>query len=237
MLSLVNKGLKANKMWNRKILSSFILVIIILTFAGSLLSCSQPASPTGASSSTSQPASTRITPISSSSNATDLSFLMGDDPALVDNSKLPVTPVDQLHRTGTVPLWDFDQYRLTVDGLVDNPLSLTYDDVIQLPSVTEVVLLICPGAFVDNAEWTGVPVKTLLDAAVLQSGATEVTISEGEYYHKSFLLKDAEADGFFLAYKVDGQVLPREHGYPLRLVVKDEFGSYWVKWVSHIEVS
>ncbi|GAJ00205.1 unnamed protein product, partial [marine sediment metagenome] len=43
-------------------------------------------------------------------------------------------------------------------------------------------------------------------------------------------------DSIFLAHTVDGQTLPAEHGYPLRLVAKGKYGSYWVKWVESIEV-
>jgi sulfoxide reductase catalytic subunit YedY len=49
-------------------------------------------------------------------------------------------------------------------------------------------------------------------------------------------LEDVQKDGVFLAYKVDGQVLPLEHGYPLRLVAEGQYGSNWVKWLTHIEV-
>jgi DMSO/TMAO reductase YedYZ molybdopterin-dependent catalytic subunit len=52
-----------------------------------------------------------------------------------------------------------------------------------------------------------------------------------------FSLQDIERRGIFLAYKVDGQMLPPETGFPLRLVVPDSIGSYWVKWVEHIGVS
>ena len=53
-----------------------------------------------------------------------------------------------------------------IEGLVETPLSLTYEEVLAYPAVTEVVLLICPGFFADNAEWAGVPVTTLLEEAL-----------------------------------------------------------------------
>jgi len=127
-------------------------------------------------------------------------------------------------------------YRLTVDGLVEKPLTLTYDDIVASPSVTEVVLLICPLTFVDNAEWTGVPVSTLLAEAGLKSGATKVEFQALDGYQNVLTLEDVQKDGVFLAYKVDGQLLPLEHGYPLRLVAEGQYGSNWVKWITHIEV-
>jgi len=167
---------------------------------------------------------------------TDVSALIDDNPAEVDNSDLPVTPVDQLHITGTAPEVNIADYRLTVDGLVEKPLTLTYDAVVAYPSVTEVVLLICPLTFVDNAEWTGVPVSTLLAEAGVKAGATKVAFQSLDGYQNVLSLEDVQQDGVFLAYKVDGQVLPAEHGYPLRLVVKGKYGANWVKWITSIEV-
>jgi len=168
---------------------------------------------------------------------TDLSYLIHMNPADVDNSELPITPVEKLHRTGLVPKGvDIEQYRLIIDGLVENPLTLTYQDILTYPTVTEVVLLICPGFFADNAEWTGVPVKTLLNEAEVKPEATEVVFHGMDGYQSSISLETAQESGVFLAHTVNGQVLPPEHGYPLRLVVKYHFGSEWVKWVDHIIV-
>ncbi len=177
-----------------------------------------------------------FSPTPTTNASTDLSYLVGSDPAKVDNSKLPITPIDELHATGSAPEIDIAKYRLVVDGLVDTPLSLTYDDILRYPTVTEVVLLICFGFFADNAQWTGVPVTTILSEAGVKPQATEITFSEDDQYQKSFLIKDVERDGVFLAYMVDGQNLPPAHGYPFRLVVKGEYGLNWVKWVDHIQI-
>jgi len=168
---------------------------------------------------------------------TDLSYLVDMNPANVDNSELPITPIDELHTTQPESVEvDIEQYRLIIDGLVENPLTLTYQDILTYPTVTEVVLLICPGFFADNAEWTGVPVKTLLAEAGSKPEATEVIFHGADGYHSSISLETAQESGVFLAHTVNGQVLPPEHGYPLRLVLKHYFGSEWVKWVEHIIV-
>jgi DMSO/TMAO reductase YedYZ molybdopterin-dependent catalytic subunit len=210
------------------------LLMIILVVSGSLFSCTG-ATPTTATVST-PPVSTTVPVITPTSPSGDLSFLIHEDPANVDNSLLPVTPVDKIHVTGTPSSVNATEYRLAVDGLVDTPLSLSYDDILQMPSVSEVVLLICPGIFADNAEWTGVPVSTLLEKAGVSDNATEILFYDGDQYHKAFFLKDMLRDGVFLAYNVDGQPLPQKHGFPLRLVVKGEYGNTWVKWVDRIEI-
>jgi DMSO/TMAO reductase YedYZ molybdopterin-dependent catalytic subunit len=157
-------------------------------------------------------------------------------PADVDNSTLPITSVEELHHTGRTQEYDIDTYRLVVDGLVENPLSLTYDEVLGFPRVTETVLLICPGFFWDNAEWTGTPLRLILEQAGLSPNASRVHLVAGDGYRQTMSLEEAMADGVFLAYEVNGEALPQDHGYPLRLVARHQYGSKWVKWIEHIEV-
>ena len=132
---------------------------------------------------------------------------------------------------------DITAYRLTVDGLVETPLILTYGSVTQYPSISEDVWLVCPGVFEDQREWTGVPVTTLLEEAGVKPEASQVTFYGSDGYTSTLSLRDTSQDGVFLAYKVDGQTLPKADGYPVRLVVKDKPGAYWVRWVVRIEVT
>jgi DMSO/TMAO reductase YedYZ molybdopterin-dependent catalytic subunit len=166
----------------------------------------------------------------------DLGVLRNEDPALIDNSTFPITPTSAIHPTVSAPPVDIANYSLTVDGLVDTPLSLSYGAILKYPSVTEVVLLICQGAFVDNAEWTGVPVATLLKEAGVKPQAVQVATHGIDRYEKGLKLADIQKDGVFLAYKVNGEILPGEHGYPIRLVVKGKYGVFWTKWVNRLEV-
>ena len=181
---------------------------------------------------------------------TSLADVVNSDPSEVDNSKLPITRVEGLNRTGLPPEVNIEAYRLKVEGLVENPLSLSYEQLLSYPTVTGVVLLICPGFFADNAEWTGIPVTIILEDAGIKPEATEVvfkaiegpTLNEytGEVntvYSRSLPLEDIMGnDGIYLANTVNGQTLPLEHGYPLRVVAKGIYGGYWVKWLEVIEV-
>jgi hypothetical protein len=167
-----------------------------------------------------------------------LSSLDGSQLAAFDNSKLPISPIEDLHVAGLGPKTvDIANYRLAVDGLVDKPLTLTYDDIMLYPTVTQIVLLVCPNFFADNAEWTGVLVSTLLAEAGVMTQAKKITFYALDGYQRTLSLEEALSDGVFLAYTVDDQVLPLKHGYPLRLVVKGVFGDRWVKWVDHIIIS
>ena len=162
----------------------------------------------------------------------------GSELATFDNSKLPISPIEDLHVAGSgSKTVDIANYRLTVDGLVDKSLTLTYGEIMRYPTVTHVVLLVCPNFFADNAQWTGVLVSTLLAEAGVMPQAKQVTFYALDGYQRTLSLEEVQSDGVFLAYMVDGQVLPMEHGYPLRLVVKGVFGDSWVKWVDHIKIS
>jgi DMSO/TMAO reductase YedYZ molybdopterin-dependent catalytic subunit len=202
-----------------KNLHTGIFLLVILAIVGLVISCAQLPS---SSDQTGPP--------------TDIASVIYSDPAKVDNSKLPITPVNELNVTGSAPEVDIAKYRLTVDGLVNTPLTLTYEAFTQYPTVSDVVLLICSGIFADNAQWTGVPVATLLAEAGIKPQAEEVTFYALDGYKQTLSVEEVQNEGVFLAHTVDGQTLPKEHGYPVRLVVKGKYGSSWVKWVSRIEV-
>jgi DMSO/TMAO reductase YedYZ molybdopterin-dependent catalytic subunit len=225
----------------RKIESShFWFMFSVLATATFLISCSHiPSTPSPklpAKSTESTPAPTPNGGLPVILTYKDLSILIDNDPAQIDNSSFPITPVESLGITGSPPNVDLANYTLSVDGLVNNPLALSYDAILQYPAVSEVVLLICPGSFVDNAKWTGVLVTTLLTEAGIKTEASQVIFHALDRYERTFSLQDSQQDGVFLAYAVNDQILPKEHGYPVRLVAKGKYGSDWVKWVNHIEI-
>jgi DMSO/TMAO reductase YedYZ molybdopterin-dependent catalytic subunit len=167
----------------------------------------------------------------------ELASIIYRHPSEVDNSLLPITPIEEIHTTGQAVEVDIDEYRLVIDGLVKQPLTLTYDEILARPQTSRVVLLICPGTFWDNAQWTGTPLAPLLEEAGLMEGARLVKFHALDGYEARLPLEKALADGVFLAYQVDGQALPPEHGFPLRLVIRNEYGGKWVKWLGRIEVT
>jgi sulfoxide reductase catalytic subunit YedY len=97
-------------------------------------------------------------------------------------------------------------------------------------------VLDCPGFFTDFGEWTGVPLAMLLEEAGVKPEATEVTFFAIDGYNQTQTLEHIDKYGVFLAYIVNGVILPPEHGYPLRVVDKGSAGSAWVKWVDRIIV-
>ena len=163
--------------------------------------------------------------------------LLNMNPAEVDNRNLEIDPLNQFGTMGpTTIAIDLKTYRLKVSGKVGSPLSLSYDQILTYPSVTEVVLLICPGFFSINGRWTGVHLKDLLHEAQIKKEAQYVRIS-GAGSSVGIPLKTIQEKRIFLAYQVNGVTLPQKHGFPLRLVYEDAYGSGWVKYVDEVVVS
>jgi DMSO/TMAO reductase YedYZ molybdopterin-dependent catalytic subunit len=127
-------------------------------------------------------------------------------------------------------------YRLAVDGLVDRPLALTYEAILQYPSVTDNPWLICPGVFETQSEWTGVPVALILKEAGLKAEAVSIGFYASDGYSQILSIQEAQKESVFLAYKCDGQVLSQDDGYPLRVVAGEQLGLVWVKRLARIEV-
>ena len=170
---------------------------------------------------------------------TDLQSLKDEHPAALDTRHLEIMPVESFSTMGATDYAvSLDQWRLEVTGGVKQPLKLTYAELLALPAVEENVLLICPGVFTIHAGWKGVPVREVLRRAGLQEGATHVTLHgpPGPYEKvEEFKMAEVDSDKLLLAYAVNGQALPRKHGFPLRAVAADRFGSDWVKFVYKVE--
>lgn len=151
---------------------------------------------------------------------------------------IAINDTDQLNKTGMPPgEVDLEEYRLVVDGAVEHPLSLTFEDLKQYPATSEVVLLICSGFFADNVEWTGVPLSAVLEEAQAEPGYKAVRLESGaDGYWVALERDEIDPEDVILAYQVNGEDIPLEHGYPVRVVIRDEYGSQWVKWLKHIEV-
>ena len=177
-----------------------------------------------------------VSPATENTNPTTLAAEPEPVPTAAPKENPLLTPIEKLGVTGQAQDVDISAYRLTISGLVKKPLSLTYQDILAYPSVTEIAVVICPGFFRDTAEWTGVPLSTILTEAGLISGASWVTFTAVDGYQQKLSLEHVNEYGVFLAYKVNGQTLPPAHGYPLRVVDKGSIGAKWVKWLESIKI-
>jgi sulfoxide reductase catalytic subunit YedY len=164
--------------------------------------------------------------------------LLNMNPAEVNNRNLDIDPLEQFGTMGPTDIAiDLKTFRLKVTGKVGRPLWLNYDQILKYPSVTETVLLICPGFFSNNGSWTGVNLETLVKEAQIKKDAQYVDVSGPHGKNVRIPLKELDQKKIILAYQVNGETLPRKHGFPLRLVYEDAYGYDWVKYVEGIVVS
>ncbi len=163
-----------------------------------------------------------------------------------------------------IPTLDPAAFRLAVGGLVDRPLSLSLADLRNMPSRTLVVTLECAGngrtgftppiegekwdlGAVSTAEWTGVPLAEVLDRAGRRAGARDVLFRGADCgtlddhagairFERSLSLDESGDADALLAYAMNGEPLPVQHGYPVRLIVPGWYAVASVKWLTEIEL-
>ncbi len=166
--------------------------------------------------------------------------LIGKNPADLDTRNLEITPLKDFQTMGTTEnKINLDKWRLEVTGRVKAPLIFTYSQILALPSIEKQVLLICPGVFANNGFWKGLLMDELFKKAEPEVGAKNVTFAaseEGSERKEKFSMEEVLSGKVFLAYAVNGVVLPEKHGFPLRVVAEGHYGSEWTKYVAKIIV-
>ena len=141
-------------------------------------------------------------------------------------SKFPV-----LHE-GPIPKFDPKSWDFVVEGLVKNPVRLTYEEFLKLPKVVSVSDFHCVTGWSKlDIKWEGIAFKTISDLVKPLKEARFVTVvAEGDYT-TSLPLEDLLDDDVLLAYRLDDKSLEPKHGGPLRLVVPKKYAYKSAKWV------
>lgn len=149
-----------------------------------------------------------------------------------------ITPNDEFFELsiGDVPDIDGETWDLEVAGLVNDTLTLSLEDIGSMPAEEVKATLKCVEGPSGTAVWRGVRLGYVLDLAGLGEGAKEVVFHASDGYSSSLTLDDAYAEDVLLCYEMNGEPLPREQGYPLKVVVPGKWGYKWVKWIYRIEV-
>jgi sulfoxide reductase catalytic subunit YedY len=170
---------------------------------------------------------------------TDLSTLSNKNPATLDTRNLEIIPLKDFETMGlTDHEVDLKSWRLIIKGNIAAPRNLSYSQILELPSIERDVLLICPGVFTNHGRWKGISLMTVLNLARMKADTTHITVSGpvGPYEKtERFPIADMRSNKVFLAYAVNGEKLPQQHGFPLRIVAEDYYGSDWVKYVYKTE--
>jgi DMSO/TMAO reductase YedYZ molybdopterin-dependent catalytic subunit len=165
------------------------------------------------------------------------------EPSTLGNASSTLSSTTTAPPAATVPALagrttpaDINSYALNVTGLVNNPLELSYAQILAMPAVTLKVGIYCPSVTRAADDWTGVPLSAILNAAGLTPDATEVYLIGADGYFTVLKLQYALASDVFLAYQTNGQALTEDRGYPLRLIDGGSDGQDWVRWITSIEV-
>src|ERR1700757_1027569 len=157
----------------------------------------------------------------------------------------PITPNDLFYcvtKNVIDPRVNVDLWHLEIAGLVQNPATWRFQDLMGFKPTTQETTLMCisnglDAGLMSNAVWKGVPLHDLLDQAGVLSGAARVRFHSVDNYTDTIPLEKALEPTTLLAYEMNGAPLPQRHGYPLRMIVPGYFGEKQVKWLTRIEVA
>ena len=158
------------------------------------------------------------------------------------------TPNKDFYRVDTaltVPSIDPDTWRLVIDGMVDQRVEMSFQDILDMGLDEYAITLTCVsnevgGELVGNAKWLGVPLRDVLKKAGVKSGADMVLSRSVDGYTASTPLSALTDDNLdaILAVGMNGEPLPLEHGFPVRMVVPGLYGYVSAtKWLTELKVT
>jgi DMSO/TMAO reductase YedYZ molybdopterin-dependent catalytic subunit len=190
-----------------------------------------------------QQASQSVVPVlpASQSSSAPAGF---QDPVLSPLLQYEVTPTELFYRidiSPIVPTINAETWKLSVKGLVDNPVEITYEELKAMPSVEQFSTLGCVsnkvgGDLISNAIWKGVPLRNLLEQAKIRQGAEYIVFRCFDGYDVGIPLEKGLEDGTILAYDMNRAALTPAHGFPVRAIVPNIYGMMNAKWITEIEI-
>lgn len=158
-----------------------------------------------------------------------------------------ITPTEDFFRIDTalrIPRVDADTWRMRITGMVDQPFEIDFEELLSMDATEEPITLQCVsnevgGDLVGTAIWQGVPLTDLLERAGVQPGATQIIGESVDDFTAGFpteLLSDGRSA--LVAYAMNGELLPIQHGFPARLVVSGLYGYVSAtKWLREIRLT
>lgn len=157
------------------------------------------------------------------------------------------------HHAGITQIVPSD-HRLMIHGLVERPLLLSMDDIVRLPSRSQINFLECAAnggmewrgaqmeraqfshGMIMNCEWTGVPLSVLLDEAGVKADGKWILVEGADAAGLTRTIPIEKADECLVAWAQNGEMLRPEQGYPIRICIPGFEGNMWIKWLRRIEV-
>jgi len=155
----------------------------------------------------------------------------------------PITPNEEFYVTSyrSPPTIRLHSWSLALKGLIERPVTLTYEQLVEKSAVSRVVTLECVGntiggEFISTAEWSGVPLRSLLEESGISKQAYDVVFRAADGFTDSITVDRAMLGDVIIAHKMNGVPLPEGHGFPARAIVPGHYGMKSVQWLTEIEV-
>lgn len=152
-----------------------------------------------------------------------------------------LTPISQQGNNALAGTQNIDRqtYKLIVDGLVENPLTLTYEQLLAYPQESWLMKFNCVEGWNFTAKWTGPQINSILNNVRVKPEAKIIIfhttdVPEG---YSSLDLNYISDNNILLALKLNDVTLPPERGFPFQVAAKSKFGYKWAKWVVRMELS
>lgn len=154
-----------------------------------------------------------------------------------------ITPNDEFYVTSyrSPPTVRPDSWQLSITGLVERPVVLTYEQLLARPARSEIVTLECVGnevggESISTAQWEGPSLKMLIEEVGVSTEAVDVVFHSADGYSDSIRLDHALRGDVLIAHKMNGVPLPQGHGFPARIIVPGHYGMKSVQWLTEIEI-
>ncbi len=155
-----------------------------------------------------------------------------------------ITPNDDFYsvtKNLVDPEVDRDLWRLEMTGAVEQPRTYSFGELTAMPAIEQLTTLCCisypiGGGLMSNALWKGVPLPRVLEASRPKSNVKAILFHAADGYYETFPFSKATEPTTLLAYEMNGEPLPRIHGFPLRLIVPGLYGEKNPKWLTKIEL-
>ncbi|HEX2987983.1 MAG TPA: molybdopterin-dependent oxidoreductase [Chloroflexota bacterium] len=138
------------------------------------------------------------------------------------------------------PVVDGNSWMLAVDGLFERSRNLTLSDLMAYPAVTQPITLSCisnpiGGELIGTGYWTGVRLATLLQDLGLRPEARALRIEATDGFYESVVMANVDDPRTLLVYGMNGETLPVEHGFPLRIYIPNRYGMKQPKWITRMQ--
>jgi DMSO/TMAO reductase YedYZ molybdopterin-dependent catalytic subunit len=149
-----------------------------------------------------------------------------------------ITPLSDFYvqNYGMVSNVKLETWKLSIGGEVENPIVLTFDDILKAPQESFYLTMECignpsGGNLIGNAQWTGTRLLPFLEQAKIKSTTIEMAMKGNDWYETTLPIAELTKPGVFLVHQMNGESLTKEHGFPLRILIPGHFGQKQPKWL------